>query len=49
MSICDLCYQPLFTLARRLRDDDSCFQVHADEFVYVGCIDAQGAVPELWL
>ena len=42
-------YRPLFAIARRLREEDSPFQVHADEFIYVGRIDAERTTPELWL
>lgn len=42
-------YRPLFAIARRLRETDSPFQVHADEFIYVGRIDAERSTPELWL
>lgn len=43
------CFQPLFALARYMRALDSVWQIHPDEFTYVGKIDAQRGAPELWL
>jgi hypothetical protein len=42
-------YGPLFAIARRLRAEDSPFGFHADEFIYVGRVDAERSTPELWL
>lgn len=42
-------YEPLVALVRRLRARCSPFELHVDECTYVGRIDAQRGVPELWL
>lgn len=42
-------FSPLFTFARRLRREDRVFQAHADEFTYIGRIDAGRNIPELSL
>lgn len=42
-------YQPLFSLAKRLRMQGRHLAVHADEFTYIGTIDADRSTVQLWL
>jgi hypothetical protein len=42
-------YRPLFALARRLHDEGRPFDLHPDDFTYLGWIDPQGDIPRLWI